>query len=489
MWPTIFRRNRSTRLLDPIRCCWEAQNTLVTDAGIYSNIGDVDVVPPGNSLVTNGPFGTITDDSLDGSYAAWGWVDAATVPTSSKGILRIVRDNDKWAAFSYPLGAGSVYFSIAELGYQYSGSPNQQTANLYTVYSPNVLFYAASLLPESKYDWYSINVTAGQRLQVTTRTPGDGSGEPDNAVNPRIELFDPAGNFAAPGIPLPDGRNEVINYTATVSGEYRIRISTEGTFPGEYILAAIPIVKGDWNQDGQRTADDLTAMLTVLTDLPAFQAKNGLSPADLLTIADINVDGQVNNRDIQAMIDLLILDQSGGSGSIAVGAVAAAASAPSMFVQGRSTSNAVLGDAAMAHATAFRGIGGPAHEVSVGAATDIPLFADPILTEFHSAAPLMGPWKQAITANALREVPVVTTTMPRDPFEAHRQLPWRFTNAPDPREKLSAHEEINDRIDNYFAALDMSCGAQLGLARFCDGGNSKIIVSRIGRRLSNDDPF
>jgi hypothetical protein len=76
----------------------------------------------------------------------------------------------------------------------------------------------------------------------------------------------------------------------------------------------IPPMKGDWNHDGQRTIDDIPAMLTALTDLNGYKVNRGLSDSDVLAIGDINNDGFITNRDIQAMLDLVAADQILGSG-------------------------------------------------------------------------------------------------------------------------------------------------------------------------------
>ena len=62
-------------------------------------------------------------------------------------------------------------------------------------------------------------------------------------------------------------------------------------------------------------------MMTALIDLNGYQTQRGLSNADLLAIADVNSDGLVDNRDLQAVIGLLAnaaaaAGGGGGSGSL-----------------------------------------------------------------------------------------------------------------------------------------------------------------------------
>jgi T5SS/PEP-CTERM-associated repeat protein len=73
-------------------------------------------------------------------------------------------------------------------------------------------------------------------------------------------------------------------------------------------------LRGDFNRDGHVDSSDVTAMLAALVDLNGFTAANGLSTANLLSIADINGDGVVNNADLQGLLTLL--KSGGGSTSI-----------------------------------------------------------------------------------------------------------------------------------------------------------------------------
>ncbi len=77
---------------------------------------------------------------------------------------------------------------------------------------------------------------------------------------------------------------------------------------------------GDFNRDGGLTPDDLPAMLNALTDVNAYRASKSLTPEQLVAIGDLNGDGAVSNRDIQAMLDRLIAQQSGGGSGGGAGA-------------------------------------------------------------------------------------------------------------------------------------------------------------------------
>ena len=61
-----------------------------------------------------------------------------------------------------------------------------------------------ALLAERGYEQvraFASSRSAGQRVQFATTTPAGGPGEFVNALNPRIALFDPAGNQVATGTP------------------------------------------------------------------------------------------------------------------------------------------------------------------------------------------------------------------------------------------------------------------------------------------------
>jgi Bacterial pre-peptidase C-terminal domain/Bacterial Ig-like domain len=96
---------------------------------------------------------------------------------------------------------------------------------------------SAGTLPPAQPDWFSINViNPGNLLQLATTTPGDGSGEFVNTLNPHIELYDPSNNLVASGTIGADGRNETIQYAPLVAGSYRVKVTGEGTTSGEYFL-------------------------------------------------------------------------------------------------------------------------------------------------------------------------------------------------------------------------------------------------------------
>jgi len=113
----------------------------------FSNDADIDLIPPGNTLVTNGPNGTINNLSLDGGTSSThGFALASTLPVGAEAILSVGSDPNRVAAFSYRLGAGVVYYSTIPLDYYLGGfGSNPPQSNFANVYTPNVLTYVQAI--------------------------------------------------------------------------------------------------------------------------------------------------------------------------------------------------------------------------------------------------------------------------------------------------------------------------------------------------------
>ena len=88
----------------------------------------------------------------------------------------------------------------------------------------------------SSGDFYKVAANAGQTLAFSTSTPSGGSGGFVNNLAPQLELYDPNGNVVASGTVGADGRNEVLQYVATVAGDYTVNIAAQDQTAGEYFL-------------------------------------------------------------------------------------------------------------------------------------------------------------------------------------------------------------------------------------------------------------
>jgi hypothetical protein len=82
------------------------------------------------------------------------------------------------------------------------------------------------------------------------------------------------------------------------------------------VSAVVPNVgRGDLNLDGATDGADVSGLLRALTNLSGYQTTKGLTDVDLRFVADLNSDGVINNRDIQALLGLLASGPGSGSGS------------------------------------------------------------------------------------------------------------------------------------------------------------------------------
>jgi hypothetical protein len=85
-------------------------------------------------------------------------------------------------------------------------------------------------------DFYKVTLTAGQTLTVTSSTPGDGSGQFANNLDPVLELYDASFTLVASGTTLADGRNEQVQWTTASGGTFYIKIRSGNMSRGEYVL-------------------------------------------------------------------------------------------------------------------------------------------------------------------------------------------------------------------------------------------------------------
>ena len=118
---------------------------------VYGPTADLNMIDPATTLVTAGPFGFVNNSNLDGgSSSAHGYVSAASLPAGARPILSIGTNTNQVACFSYPLGAGFVYYSTIPLDCYLAGSGCTGIAiapALQTIYTPNVLVYMHTLRP------------------------------------------------------------------------------------------------------------------------------------------------------------------------------------------------------------------------------------------------------------------------------------------------------------------------------------------------------
>jgi len=76
------------------------------------------------------------------------------------------------------------------------------------------------------------------------------------------------------------------------------------------------VIRGDYDRDNQLAVGDISAALSALADLDAYETLKGLSSAGLLAVGDVDASSAVDNRDAQAL--LVALANVGGGGMSAV---------------------------------------------------------------------------------------------------------------------------------------------------------------------------
>ncbi len=137
---------------------------------------DVDVIPPADTLVTAGPFGTIDNFSLDGGTSSeHGYVDQTTLPSQARSILCIGGNTSQVVAFSYPLGSGFLYYSSIPLDFYLEGSGGGTfLLNVTNTYAPNMLLYVQSLAISSGMTLSQVQLDINGQLAFTVNgSPGD----------------------------------------------------------------------------------------------------------------------------------------------------------------------------------------------------------------------------------------------------------------------------------------------------------------------------
>ena len=84
-------------------------------------------------------------------------------------------------------------------------------------------------------DWYAFHVDAESQLVVSATAPGSEAGEPTNALDLAIELYDPDGDLITRGTATVDPAVQLV-HDAAISGDYRVRVSSENDSTGVYYL-------------------------------------------------------------------------------------------------------------------------------------------------------------------------------------------------------------------------------------------------------------
>jgi len=176
---------------------------------------DVSLLDSGGSVVATGTSGPTNVDKLISNYAA------SFAPEILAGTYYV-----------QVTGGGDVDYQIVALtGAAFDAEPNDSLGA-----AQDISGKKGVLGQTADNDYYSFAAVAGQSIALQSTTPGDGPGEFVNSLNPKLELYDPAGVLIASGTTLVDGRNEQVSQVAASSGNYKVRVLAEGGSSGEYFL-------------------------------------------------------------------------------------------------------------------------------------------------------------------------------------------------------------------------------------------------------------
>lgn len=187
---------------------------------------------------------------------------------------------------------GEDYSMIITRSSDFDTEPNDSiaTAQDITVAVESIGFVADG----GDRDFYSIQVIAGDALDLQTRTPADGPADPVNLLDPTLELFDPNGiSVALDDNSVFDGRNAQIIHSAILSGTYTIAVGTAAGTSGEYLLDAF----GQSGADPQPTVvSSNPADGATVTAFPSTYTVDFSEAIDLTTLdpTDILIGGFIS---------------------------------------------------------------------------------------------------------------------------------------------------------------------------------------------------
>jgi hypothetical protein len=190
----------------------------------------------GSQIVPNGTPHPVTDGvaafTLSGNdYAEY----PATNPQVDPGatVLATTGSQPTVVVGDVSLGRG-VY-----LGPIYAGYSGYNNTELRTGTADRLFEQAAAWAGAiDRLDGFAFQATEGDNLLLTTTTPGGGPGEPVNALDPQIELYNPLGFLvASDDNSATDGRNVRLRYLVPTggTGRYAVQVTApnSGADPAE----------------------------------------------------------------------------------------------------------------------------------------------------------------------------------------------------------------------------------------------------------------
>jgi len=224
---------------------------------------DITILDTGGAVVANGVVGATNFDEVVGNYVA---------PSAGTYYAQVN-------------GPSGIEYQLSVItGGTIDSEANDSFAGAQLLGNGRAAFGYIS----GNDDWYQLSLTAGDSITLTTSTPGGGPGQFVNNLDPRIELYSPSNvligsddNSAA------DGKNAILSKSASVTGNYRVRVIGASGSSGEYVLAATvsnapapkvaSVVIGDGTAQRSRITS-LTVNFDQVVTLP-------LNPADAFVLS------------------------------------------------------------------------------------------------------------------------------------------------------------------------------------------------------------
>ena len=206
-----------------------AGNTLVSQS--YNS--QVDVSPPGGTLVTAGPYGTISDASLDTAASiSLTSIDGATLAPGMTPILQRDSAPTQYVAISYGLGSGVVFYSTIYMNYLLQNS-FEVSPVLRDVYLPNAIEYVLAYTPSGPPLLVQSPRATGVLLGSLVTLNVFASGLPALRYQWRFN-----------GVEIPGATNSALvlsNVSASVAGVYNVRVTNPlgATNSADAILSVI----------------------------------------------------------------------------------------------------------------------------------------------------------------------------------------------------------------------------------------------------------
>jgi hypothetical protein len=152
------------------------------------------------------------------------FINTALITPREWGMLQAYDANGNQLAFAQTSASGSTIQTLiltrprADIKYCLASG-----IGLYTAVLDNLV------VGNDKVDVYALETSAGSSVQLRTRLFGDGPREPENSLDPRLEVYDASGTLvASDDNSAPDFRNAALTFTAG-AGPYTVKVSGRGS--------------------------------------------------------------------------------------------------------------------------------------------------------------------------------------------------------------------------------------------------------------------